>query len=71
MLGLYLNQDEAIHEGVVSCYTPPLKVTILLMTGSLFGRKSILDNKWACLSGASKGVIVWEWVNPFPHNDTF
>ena len=20
---------------------------------------------------ASKGVIVWEWVNPFPHNDTF
>ena len=24
----------------------------------------------ACLPGASKGVIVWEWVNPFP-NDKF
>ena len=22
----------------------------------------------ACFPGASKGVIVWEWVNPFPHN---
>ena len=35
----------------------------------------------ACFPGASKGVIVWEWVkgiktcdcvlNPFPHNDTW
>ena len=25
----------------------------------------------ACFPGASKGVIVWEWVNPFPHNNTF
>ena len=25
----------------------------------------------ACFPGASKGVIVWEWVNPFQHNDTF
>ena len=24
----------------------------------------------ACFPRASKGVIVWEWVNPFPHNDT-
>ena len=24
----------------------------------------------ACFSGASKGVIVWEWVKPFP-NDKF
>ena len=24
----------------------------------------------ACFPGASKGVIVWEWVNPFP-NDKF
>ena len=22
----------------------------------------------ACFPGASKGVIVWEWVNPFPNN---
>ena len=22
----------------------------------------------ACFPGASKGVIVWEWVNPFPHD---
>ena len=22
----------------------------------------------ACLPGASKGVIVWEWVNSLPHN---
>ena len=22
----------------------------------------------ACFPGASKGVIVWEWVNPLPHN---
>ena len=22
----------------------------------------------ACFPGASKGVIVWEWVNPFPDN---
>ena len=22
----------------------------------------------ACFRGASKGVIVWEWVNPFPVN---
>ena len=22
----------------------------------------------ACLPGASKGVIVWEWVNPIPNN---
>ena len=21
----------------------------------------------ACFQGASKGVIVWEWVNPFPN----
>ena len=21
----------------------------------------------ACFPGASKGVIVWEWVNPFPY----
>ena len=25
----------------------------------------------ACFPGASKGVIVWEWVNPFPHNPWF
>ena len=24
----------------------------------------------ACFPGASKGIIVWEWVNPFP-NDRF
>ena len=24
----------------------------------------------ACFPGASKGVVVWEWVNPFP-NDKF
>ena len=24
----------------------------------------------ACFAGVSKGVIVWEWVNPFP-NDNF
>ena len=22
----------------------------------------------ACFPGASKGVVVWEWVNPLPHN---
>ena len=22
----------------------------------------------ACFPGASKGVIVWEWVNPLPHD---
>ena len=22
----------------------------------------------ACLPGASKGVVVWEWVNPLPDN---
>ena len=22
----------------------------------------------ACFPGASKGVIVWEWVKPFPNN---
>ena len=22
----------------------------------------------ACFPGASKGFIVWEWVNPFPYN---
>ena len=22
----------------------------------------------ACFPGASKGVIVWEWVNPFPND---
>ena len=22
----------------------------------------------ACFQGASKGVIVWEWVNPFPND---
>ena len=25
----------------------------------------------ACFLGASKGVIVWECVNPFPHNTAF
>ena len=25
----------------------------------------------ACFLGASKGVIVWEWVNPLPYNDDF
>ena len=25
----------------------------------------------ACFPGASKGVIVWEWVNPFPYNLDF
>ena len=25
----------------------------------------------ACFPGASKGVIVWEWVNPLPHNAAF
>ena len=25
----------------------------------------------ACFPGASKGVIVWEWVNPLPHNPGF
>ena len=25
----------------------------------------------ACFPGASKGVIVWEWVNPLPHNPDF
>ena len=24
-------------------------------------------SKKACFLGASKGVIVWEWVNPFPN----
>ena len=22
----------------------------------------------ACIPGVSKGVIVWEWVNPFPND---
>ena len=22
----------------------------------------------ACFPGASKGVVVWEWVNPLPHD---
>ena len=25
----------------------------------------------ACFPGASKGVIVWEWVNPFPNSPWF
>ena len=25
----------------------------------------------ACFPGASKGVIVWEWVNPLPHMPIF
>ena len=25
----------------------------------------------ACFPEASKGVIVWEWVNSLPHNDFF
>ena len=25
----------------------------------------------ACFPGASKGVIVWEWVNPFPNKTWF
>ena len=25
----------------------------------------------ACFPGASKGVVVWEWVNPFSHNPAF
>ena len=25
----------------------------------------------ACFPGASKGVIVWEWVNPFPNKPLF
>ena len=25
----------------------------------------------ACFTGASKGVIVWEWVNSLPHNPDF
>ena len=25
----------------------------------------------ACFLGASKGVIVWEWINPLPHNTAF
>ena len=25
----------------------------------------------ACFPGASKGVIVWKWVNSLPHNPTF
>ena len=25
----------------------------------------------ACLPGASKGVVVWEWVNPFLNNPVF
>ena len=25
----------------------------------------------ACCPGVSKGVIVWEWVNPLPHNAAF
>ena len=25
----------------------------------------------ACFPGASKGVIVWEWVDPLPHNTAF
>ena len=25
----------------------------------------------ACFTGASKGVIVWEWVNPFPSKPWF
>ena len=25
----------------------------------------------ACFPGVSKGVIVWEWVNPLPHNAAF
>ena len=27
--------------------------------------------KKASFPEASKGVIVWEWVNPFPHTNTF
>ena len=25
----------------------------------------------SCFSGASKGVVVWEWVNPLPFNPDF
>ena len=25
----------------------------------------------ACFPGASKGVVVWEWVNPIPHSPVF
>ena len=25
----------------------------------------------ACFPGVSKSVIVWEWVNPLPHNAAF
>ena len=25
----------------------------------------------ACFPGVSKGVIVWEWVNPLPYNPNF
>ena len=25
----------------------------------------------ACFPGVSKGVIVWEWVNPLPNNPEF
>ena len=25
----------------------------------------------ACFPGASKGVIVWEWINPFPNKSRF
>ena len=33
------------------------------------GRKQCFQK--ACFPGASKGVIVWEWVNSSPHDPTF
>ena len=49
--------ENTVEKGEIACYEQFLLFSLCFQK--------------ACFPGASKGVIVWEWVNPLPHNDDF
>ena len=56
MKKLFKQVENTVVKGEIACYEQ------FLLFPQCFQK--------ACFPGASKGVIVWEWVNPLPYRKT-